>query len=160
MALTAPKLEELDSLLEMLIGESVNLESQSTSAAVDKLSLPHASILIDDEGQPVGAVVADLTATVQLGGMLMMMPQPGLEDQIDESDPSNTVVEAFSEVVNNLTVSLNAITGNPHVRSTPVERLDSLLAKGETDWLKSSATTAEFVGAFPSGKGILQIASK
>ena len=83
-----PNAESVSAVLAGLLGEDqpVTLD-ESGGPALEELKSPYVSVCLGDDQQPVCAIIADLTAAVSLGGQLMMLPIPGLEDQIEENDP-------------------------------------------------------------------------
>ncbi len=160
MALNSPNAESLNSLLEMLLGEDLGVSCAEGGVDLGSIKKPYGSLLIDDTDEVVGVILADLTAAVSLGGQLMMLPVGGLEDQIDEKDPTALVIDAVSEVFNNLTVTMNTIEGNPHVRSKPTKELASIIADDEQDWISTASQKTEYTGKFLCGDGIVQVISK
>jgi len=97
------------------------------------------SILVDDSDREVGAIVADLAATITLGGALMMLPEPELDAQRAAQTPSEDVISAMDEVANNLTVTINQQPDGAHVRARPSKPLtpDSL------EWAKTPTRALE-----------------
>ncbi len=160
MALTSPDAASLGSLLEMLLGEGVDVSCTEGGESLDSLGKSYGSILVDDADEVVGVILADLTATVSLGGQLMMLPVGGLEDQIDEKDPTNLVIDAVSEVFNNVTVTMNTIEGNPHVRSKPARDVAAIVSEEGHDWIASSEKKTEYSGKFLCGEGRVQVISR
>jgi Tfp pilus assembly protein FimV len=112
-------------------GHATIREAKKSTAALSTLQGVYASILVDDEGNKVGAMVADLRATVVIGAALMMLPQGEVQAQIKAGEPSDDVLECMSEVFNTLSGTINQIAGNLHVKTTPAKVCDA-----ETlDWL-------------------------
>ena len=160
MPLTSPDADSLNSLLEMLLGESADVDCREGGDPVDSLAKPYGSLLLDDNDEVVGVILADLTAAVSLGGQLMMLPVGGLEDQIEENDPTNLVIDAVSEVFNNVTVTMNTIEGNPHVRSRPAKEVQAIISDEGQDWISKAESKTEYTGNFLCGKGKVQVISK
>ena len=90
----------------------------------------------NDDGEPIGAILADLDASVNFGGKMMMIPPSTFAEQIEENEAGEAVIEACSEVFNNLTSAINRVPGNKHVRSRPAELTKSLV--GSEPWLSES----------------------
>jgi hypothetical protein len=91
--------------------------------------------LLDDEGNDVGVIVADLLAVVGLGGALMMVPPTELEAQRTAKLPSEDVMSAMAEVANNLSATINQQAETLHVRVGPLEAMTG----GSLDWVKKAA---------------------
>ncbi|MFT7620547.1 MAG: hypothetical protein ACI97A_004204 [Planctomycetota bacterium] len=155
----APNAETVSELFSNLLCEEIEFASAVAVRTVDQSAKAVACLLIDDDDQTVGAVVADLTAAVSLGGQLMMLPVGGLEEQIEENSPSAIVIDAVSELFNNFTTVVNSLEENPHVRSRVAEDLMSLVEDGE-DWLLSADSSTEYTGQFLCGKGVIQMIEK
>jgi len=107
--------------------------------------------LLDDGGEEVGAVVADLGAVVLLGGWLIMLPPGSMSEQVDEGRPSEPVREAYAEVVNVLRGEINNTRLNPHVVPGP------LAPYGDgPDWQAAPATRLDLDA--DTGLGRIRIA--
>jgi len=70
------------------------------------------------DGQVEGAIFSDLAASLYLGGELLMMPQPALQEMMAACEASDAVLDALGEVFNNVRALLNRIEMNPHVTPT------------------------------------------
>lgn len=152
-----PSAETVSKLLSSLLGDDYVVKSSDAKANVDDLMKGFAAICYDDAGNPVGAIVADLVATVSLGGKLMMLPQGGLEDQVDEGKADEMVVEAVSEVFNNLTSTMNRTPGNPHIRSDPATAVAALVGQDSGSWMKTASVRGDYSGEFCCGMGKVAI---
>jgi hypothetical protein len=120
-----PPIREMVSCMRVLLGDEVDIKK--TPLTVDyqqELEQFWISVLIDDDGKEVGAVLANLAATVHLGGVLMMLPESELKAQMRSGEPSEDAIAAMSEVCNNLSGSFNNVQGNMHVRSGYLEPHD------------------------------------
>lgn len=153
MSYSFPEAHVVAKLLSDLVGSPVVLEAAEDRAALDRLPRPFACICIDDAGAPVGAMVADLTASISLGGQLMMLPEDGLVEQHRQKTPSEDVVAAVSEIFNNLTTTLNQVPGNPHIRSTPAKLASQVVATPNGSWIPKATTRADLTGDLLCGKG-------
>lgn len=121
--LTVPGLPQLNDCLGTLMGSAPNLE-RCPEVGFDSLKNPQACKLLDDEGRERGAIIMDLKAAVLLGAALLALPRDEAMRQIRENDPSEDALLAMSEICNNLTSPVNAVSGNAHVRSTVLAALD------------------------------------
>jgi hypothetical protein len=115
--LGVPGLQSITDCLAMLVGTAPSLE---TTAAVpfDQVHSGHVCKLLDDDGRERGAIILDLKAAVMLGAALLALPREEAERQVQAADPSEDALLATSEICNNLTGPINAVSGNAHVRST------------------------------------------
>lgn len=142
-------------LLGDLVGAPVELAAVEDAPALDRLIRPFACVCMDDQGQAVMAMVADLPAAVSLGGQLMMLPEPALKDQVKDRAPSEDVVSAVSEIFNNLTTTINNVEGNPHIRSTPAKPAAAVIASPQGLWIPKSTQRVDLSGDLLCGKGRL-----
>ena len=121
--LTVPSLRSLSECLEGLIESPPPLEPIK-EVSLDGLTEPQACKLLDDEGRERGAIVLDLRAALLLGAGLLALPRDEALRQLKENEPSEDALLATSEICNNLTGPINAVTGNAHVRSTAMTGVD------------------------------------
>jgi hypothetical protein len=134
-----PSIASVTDCFTMLMGTAPELE-QSPEIAFESLERGHICKLLDDDGRERGAIMLDLKAAVMLGAALLALPREEALRQVSESEPSEDALLATSEICNNLTGPINAVSGNAHVRST------ALTALGEAD-----------VGALPKPRGRLDL---
>jgi hypothetical protein len=123
--------------LKTLIGRKIGLQEVRPGSfpAKGKKRPYWFSRLIDDDGNDVGALVTDLMAAIGLGGALMMIPPQELDAQRAAQTPSEDVMSAVAEVMNNLSATINQMPEGPHVRVQPLEAMtDANLA-----WTKAAA---------------------
>jgi len=129
--LQLPSVAAINESLHALIGDQASVrDKQPVSFAPDTLGACWVSVLIDDEGQDVGAIVADRAAAIALGGALMALPPHELEAQRALAAPSEDIVSAMSEVANNLCETINQQPGGLQVRVKPIAEL----LPGALDW--------------------------
>jgi hypothetical protein len=161
MSLVIPRPEDVGKVLAILVGRRAPV-AKVLPAKMPKLPLLkncYAATLLSDDDQVQGAIIADLAATVYLGGSLMMLPPGALTEQVRTRKVSEEVADAISEVFNNLTGSLNDIPKNPHLRSSSAEIFD--LKSEAFAWLASAAQRQDFVCSVPNlGDGQLMFFSK
>jgi hypothetical protein len=138
-ALKFPAADAVGSCLDTLIGKKVGVRQLKTAPFLPKKDGPcWFSRLVDDQDNEVGVIVADLLATVGLGGALMMIPAGELEAQRKAKTPSEDVLSAMAEVANNLSATINQQPDGLHVRVKPLEPM----TPGGLDWLKTPAQKA------------------
>lgn len=112
-------LEALKDLFGSDPGFAISNEPLPDSAL--ELAALYACILVDDDGNEVGAVLADIRATANLGGKLAGLPTSLIEEQSKTGVLSETVTAAMSEVCNTLSGVMSRVPGNCNVRATPLE---------------------------------------
>jgi hypothetical protein len=112
-------LEALKDLFGGDPGFAISKEPLPDSAL--ELAALYACILVDDDGNEVGAVLADIRATANLGGKLAGLPTSLIEEQSKTGVLSETVTAAMSEVCNTLSGVMSRVPGNCNVRATPLE---------------------------------------
>lgn len=146
MSIQFPEVADINKTLGTLLARPVDLAvATAPGPAVSGQSQGYfGSALLDDGGQSRGLFLADMVATVFLGGTLMMMPAGALGQQVRSRKPEPVVIESLSEVLNNLTGLLNYFPENPHLRSDPAGPLASLEGVGE--WMGSPGSRRDLVG--------------
>ncbi|HEX2875587.1 MAG TPA: hypothetical protein VHP33_30250 [Polyangiaceae bacterium] len=123
--LTVPSLRSLSECLAGLLESPPPLEpTPAKEISLDGLSKPQACKLLDDEGRERGAIILDLRAALLLGAGLLALPRDEALRQLKENEPSEDALLATSEICNNLTGPINAVSGNAHVRSTAMTSVD------------------------------------
>jgi hypothetical protein len=134
--LKLPSRSAIGACLKTLIGKKIGLREVRAAGFPGKVKGRHwFSRLIDDDGNDVGALVTDLLGAVGLGGALMMIPPAELAAQRASQTPSEDVMSAVAEVMNNLSATINQVPESLHVRVQPLEAL----ADGNLDWTKTAA---------------------
>jgi hypothetical protein len=145
--LKMPTVKDFRASLRQLVGDDVTIEAvkKPTFDLEDQADRCYGCEVLDDKGEVVGAMLADLLATVWIGGGLMMLPHGALAEQVRKVRPSDDAIEAMSEVLNTLCALFNYVPGNPHVRTRPAARLDPT----EHPWMLSPLARADY----KEGKG-------
>lgn len=119
-----PPVSAINGCLRALIGDKVSVREKKLTEFVPVEGEPYwLSPLIDDDGVEAGIIVADMLATVTLGGQLMMLPPQELDDQRKNRAPSQDAIEAMSEVSNNLSAAFNQLPDAIRLRVKPIEPL-------------------------------------
>jgi len=143
--LKLPPALAVGSCLNTLIGKKLSARELRPIAFPPKGKAPcWFTRLLDDDGNEVGVIVADLLAAVGLGGALMMLPPHELEAQRASQSLSEDVISAMAEVANNLSATINQQPDAVHVRVGPLEQMSN----GNLDWTKkpSEALALELAG--------------
>lgn len=117
-----PAAEVLNAIKELCGGDPgyVRSEEPLPDSALELAAL-YASLLVDDDGQALGVVLADIRATASLGGRLAGLPSTVIDEQAKTGVLSESVTAAMSEVCNTLSSVFSRVPGNVNLRSTPLE---------------------------------------
>lgn len=104
-----------------------------------------------------GAIITDLAATLYIGGKLILLPEASLMDQVKSGEADEPVIEAVTEVINNLRTLYNNIDANPHVAPTQtfpyqVPGPDDFVA-----WILNPSRRMDYVGDTPFGQATLTL---
>lgn len=121
-ALSAPTLPAIAECLATLIGSAPELQPVP-DVPFAQIQAGQACKLLDDDGRERGAIILDLKAAITLGAALLALPREEAQRQINAAEPSEDALLATSEICNNLTGPINAVSGNAHVRSTALVAL-------------------------------------
>ncbi|HMQ23904.1 MAG TPA: hypothetical protein PKE00_15545 [Planctomycetota bacterium] len=156
MSTTLPKPAEIAKLLSSLLGSNISLQpaADRSSTCTDGF----ASLCHDDNRAPVLAFVANARAGAYMGGKLMMLPEGRLEEAAASGELDEVLIEALSEVFNNLTVPFNAIADNPHIASEPAEPVQAVAARAP--WIAKPSQVLELKADLLGGDGRLVVLVK
>ena len=118
MTLTLPEPKAVLDLLTMFLGDRPPLAPGEGPNLRQPAFGTYVSWLKTVDGTVEGAIFTDLSASLYLGGGLIMMPEAALRDMLSEGAASEAVLDGLSEIFNNLRGQLNRINMNPHVSPT------------------------------------------
>lgn len=118
MTLTLPQPKAVLDLLSMFIGSRPPLAPGPSLDLTYPAPGTYVTWLKGADGQVEGAIFSDLAASLYLGGELLMMPQPALQEMMAAGEASDAVLDALGEVFNNVRALLNRIEMNTHVTPT------------------------------------------
>ena len=153
---TVPAIKALRENLHMLIDPGLRIKEQRGERRVrydvEDLCEHYVCALLEDGDEVVGAMIADLPATVGLGCELLGIPAAERQRQLDSGLPSDDVIESVSEIFNTLSGPYNLIDTNPHVRIRALAPLDP----DSFPWL---AEARERVSLEVAGYGMLLLLS-
>ncbi|MDX2052205.1 MAG: hypothetical protein SFV15_07435 [Polyangiaceae bacterium] len=131
-ALTLPSSEKLLKCISKLLDQPL------TGTPIKKPPVPssapenwYISVVIDNSGTEVGALLGDIEATVRLGATLMMQPAGVIQEQLSAGTPDESSTESMSEIFNTASSTFNEVKGNAHCRMRPLHALKDL----EIPWL-------------------------
>lgn len=139
--LKLPTASVVSACLARLVGKKLGVSQLKSSPSPARAQAPcWFSRLVDDAGDEVGVIVADLLATVGLGGALMMLLPAELAAQRAAQTPSDDVISAMAEVANILSATFNQQPDALHVRVRPLEPM----TPGSLDWTNAPALAVAF----------------
>jgi hypothetical protein len=153
-----PEPEDLEELLQMLLGEEIEVskEDEGAGPSLERAAVTrnlYLSKLIDDDGATVGALVADIPAVVYLGGTMLMVPEASQETMIKTKKVEEEVIDALAEVFNSMCSLINKIEANAHVRSTPASSFRD--AEEEDPWLAQPGARTDLILGDSRGRLIM-----
>ncbi|MEE9393995.1 MAG: hypothetical protein V3W41_15960 [Planctomycetota bacterium] len=141
----APEASAVNEIIEILIGVDPGFETVEEHPEISDLKGSLAALCLDDSDTPVAVILLDFPAAVALGSKLMMMPDGQVDEQIAEGQAQEIVLEAASEVCNNLTVPINQVERNPHIRTLPIESAEALMS-GQAAFMAAPGARDDYVG--------------
>lgn len=118
MTLTLPDPKAVLDLLAMFLGNRPPLAPGEGPDLRQPTYGTYVTWLKTADGTIEGAILTDLSASLYLGGGLIMMPEATLRDMLSEGSVSDAVLDGLSEIFNNLRGQMNRINMNPHVSPT------------------------------------------
>jgi hypothetical protein len=146
-AMKWPPLKAIDQALHMLLGNKITLvevQPSDYSKIDDDEGSYYIGDLLNDADEVIGALIADLSATVHLGGGLMMIPQAVREEEIEKGMPSEEEIDALSEIFNNACSLINKVSANPHARASAAKALDL----SASPWIQQATNRREIEADF------------
>ncbi|MCB9870200.1 MAG: hypothetical protein H6836_01500 [Planctomycetes bacterium] len=154
MGYNLPELKAVADNLNGLLGQAVPLSEAKDAPSWDELGCTYASLCINDKNQEVAAILADLPAAIALAGRMLMLPQGALDEHAAAPKLDESMLDALSEIFNNLTKALNRVAGNPHIRSAAARQTSDVAPSAS--WLGEVKARRDFVtpgvGAVASGR--------
>lgn len=155
MSLAFPKQAEVFELIEMLIGERPVFRKGDGFDLRNPPDGCYITFLQGKDYEVEGAVITDLAATLYIGGKLILLPPASLQAQFATGVAEDSVVEAVTEVINNLRTLFNAIELNPHVAPTKTFPYQVPAADDFVAWVLKPGKRIDYVGQTPYGPGTL-----
>ncbi len=157
MTVTLPETKEILDLVELLIdekpvfkvGEGWDLEKPEPGTYI--------TFLQGRDNAIEGAIITDLAATLYIGGKLILLPEAALMDQFNSGIADEPVVEAVTEVINNLRTLYNSIELNPHVAPTQTFPYQVPSPDDFVAWVLNPSKRVDYVGKTTFGKATLTL---
>ena len=157
MTLTLPETKEILDLVELLIDEKPVFRKGDGWDLTQPKPGAYITFLQGRDNAVEGAIITDLAATLYIGGKLILLPEAMLMDQFRSGQADEPVVEALTEVINNLRTLYNNIDLNPHVAPTQtfpyqVPGPDDFVA-----WVLNPSKRVDYVGETAYGPATLTL---
>lgn len=159
MTLTMPDTKEILNLVELLIGEKPVFKEGTGWDLTQPRKGAYITFLQGRDFEVEGAIITDLPATLYIGGKLILLPEATLNEQLRKGVASEPIIDALTEVINNLRTLFNNIDLNPHVAPTQTFPYQ---VPGPTDfvaWILAPKRRLDYVGETPFGTGTLTLIS-
>lgn len=157
MSLVFPRQAEIFDLIEMLIGEKPVFKRGESWDLRKPRPGTYITFLQAKDLDVEGAVITDLAATLYIGGKLILLPPASLRNQFDSGRAEEPVVEAVTEVINNLRTLFNAIDLNPHVAPTKTFPYQVPAADDFVAWILDPGKRIDYMGDTPYGPGTITL---
>lgn len=160
MALALPRTKDVLDLVGLLIGEKT-LFVAGESWDLSRPGPGCCITFLQGKTRAVeGAIITDLAATLYIGGKLILLPESMLLDQARLGIADAPVIEAVTEVVNNLRTLFNNIRKNPHVAPTKTFPYQVPSAGDYVAWLLEPTERVDYVGDTPFGRAHLTLLAR
>lgn len=160
MTLTLPQPKAVLDLLSMFIGSRPPLAPGPSVDLTYPLPGTYVTWLQGADGRVEGAIFSDLATSLYLGGELLMMPQPALQEMMNSGEASEAVLDALGEVFNNVRGLLNRIEMNPHVSPTDPVIYEALEPGDPNAWVLQPSRRIDLRGNTKFGPGTLTLLSR
>lgn len=157
MTLAMPDTKEILDLVELLIGEKPVFRKGEGWNLLNPESGTYITFLQGRDHEVEGAILTDLPATLYIGGKLILLPQATLMDQLKSGQADEPVVEAVTEVINNLRTLFNNIEMNPHVAPTKTFEYQVPAEDDFVAWVRDPGKRIDYVGETAFGKATLTL---
>ncbi|MCB1183564.1 hypothetical protein KDM41_09020 [bacterium] len=157
MPLTFPKTKEILDLVELLIGEKPVFRKGEGWDLTSPDEGCYITFLQGKNKKVEGAIVTDLPATLYIGGKLILLPESQLMNQAQDGEADQPIVEALTEVVNNLRTLFNNIDMNPHVAPTKTYEYVVPTEDDLVGWILNPGKRVDYVGETKFGKATLTL---
>lgn len=157
MTLTLPDTKEILSLVEMLIGEKPVFRPGEGWDLTQPNAGAYITFLQGRDNAIEGAIITDLPATLYIGGKLILLPDSTLQDQLNSGEASEPIVDALTEVINNLRTLYNNIELNPHVAPTQTFPYQVPADDDFVAWILNPSKRIDYVGNTVFGTATLTL---
>lgn len=160
MTLTLPTTKEILDLVELLIGEKPVFRKGEGWDLTAPATGCYITFLQGKDKTTEGAIITDLAATLYIGGKLILLPESTLQDQMFSGKADEPIVEALTEVINNMRTLFNNIKLNPHVAPTATFPYRVPTPDDYVGWILQPGKRIDYVGETTYGRATLTLISR
>ncbi|MBU8869968.1 MAG: hypothetical protein KOO60_03725 [Gemmatimonadales bacterium] len=157
MTLTIPETKEILDLVELLIGEKPVFRQGEGWDLTKPEPGTYITFLQGRDNQVEGAILTDLAAALYIGGKLILLPEATLMDQMKAGEAEEPIVEAVTEVINNMRTLFNNIDLNPHVAPTATFLYQVPAEDDFVAWIINPRKRVDYVGKTTFGQATLTL---
>lgn len=133
-AVGLPAATVLGDLVRSLAGPEASLMPLDDPSWEERNGPAFCSILSNDSGEELGAVVLEFESAIRLAAALLMESAETVEIALQEQSMTEDLLDAASEVCNTIAASFNKVSGNPHLRAAKLTKLQD----GGPGWLSAA----------------------
>jgi hypothetical protein len=157
VTLTLPETKEILDLVELLIDEKPVFRPGDGWDLTQPKPGTYITFLQGRDNAVEGAIITDLAATLYIGGKLILLPEATLKDQFNSGSADEPVIEALTEVINNLRTLYNNIDLNPHVAPTQTFAYQVPGPEDFVAWVLNPSKRVDYVGETSYGPGTMTL---
>ncbi len=157
MTVVLPETKEILDLVELLIDEKPVFRVGKGWDLSQPKPGSYITFLQGRDNAVEGAIITDLAATLYIGGKLILLPEASLQDQFNSGQAEEPVVEALTEVINNLRTLYNNIDLNPHVAPTQTFAYQVPGPDDFVAWVLNPSKRVDYVGETAYGSATLTL---
>ena len=157
MTLTMPETKEILDLVGLLIDEKPVFKIGTGWDLTQPSPGTYITFLQGRDNEVEGAILTDLPATLYIGGKLILLPDATLMDQMNAEAAEEPVIEAVTEVINNLRTLFNNIELNPHVAPTKTFPYQVPAEDDFVAWILNPGKRVDYVGETAFGTATLTL---
>jgi hypothetical protein len=133
-AIGLPAQSALGDLIRSLAGPEASLIPVEDASWDERGGPAFCSILSNDGGDELGAVVLEFESAIRLAAALLMESAETVQSALQAQSMPDDLLDAGSEVCNTIAASFNKVSGNPHLRAAKLTKLPD----GGPGWLSSA----------------------
>ncbi len=157
MTLVMPETKEILDLVELLIGEKPVFRQGKGWNLSEPEPGTYITFLQGRDNQVEGAILTDLPAALYIGGKLILLPDATLMDQMNSGEAEEPIIEAVTEVINNMRTLFNKIEVNPHVAPTATFLYQVPAEDDFVAWIINPGKRVDYVGKTIFGQATLTL---
>ncbi len=157
MTLTLPETKEIMDLVQLLIDEKPIFRIGKGWDLNKPNPGSYITFLQGKDNAIEGAIITDIAATLYIGGKLILLPEATLKEQYDNRKADEPVVEAVTEVINNMRTLYNNIDLNPHVAPTATFEYQVPSEDDFVAWILNPSKRVDYVGETPFGTATMTL---